>query len=421
RLDKEATLAYMPTLPASRLVSSYLYFDAAADDARLVLTLVRSAALDHGAVIANRVAAKGLEKDSGGRITAVNVEADGETFLIKTRSVVNAAGVWSDDVRAQDEGTHPDSIRPAKGIHISVPWTLVRNEIAAVIPVPKDRRSVFVVPQGDLTYIGTTDTDYTGSIDDPQCTPEDIAYLLKAINGSCTNEIRTSDIVGSWAGLRPLVKAASSGRTADLSRKHKVARSRSGLVTITGGKLTTYREMAADTVDEVVKTVLPQHGEASGIGRSRTKNLRLRGAIGFDTLSSARSVYPAVTEELTEHLGNRYGGEARVLMAAIQKDPSLAEPLVSDLPYVKAEAIFAVRHEMAESVDDVLSRRTRARIFGRDDSADAADAVAKIIGEELGWSEAQCEASAAEYKASIEHERLSAELPVTHLGGLIDS
>lgn len=419
RLDKAEALAYMPTLPESRLVSAYLYFDAAADDARLVLTLLRTAALDHGAVVANRVSAVGLDKDAGGRICAVRVEADGETFPVRTRSVVNAAGVWSDDIRTQDEGVDPDSIRPAKGIHISVPWTLVRNEIAAVIPVPKDKRSVFVVPQGDLTYIGTTDTDYTGPLDDPQCTPEDIEYLLRAINGSCTNEILPSDIVGSWAGLRPLVKAASSGRTADLSRKHKVARSRSGLVTITGGKLTTYRRMAADTVDEIVKTVLPLHRDVSDIGKSTTKKLRLRGATGYETLESARNVYPAVSAELAEHLGNRYGGEARVIMAAIQNDPTLAEPLVEGLPYVKAEAHFAVRHEMAGSVDDVLARRTRARIFARDDSADAAQKVGEIIAAELGWDDEQVNESVADYRGSVEHERVASELPVTHLADLI--
>ncbi len=419
RLSKAETLAYMPTLPESRLVSSYLYYDAAADDARLVVTLLRTAALDHGAVVANRVSAVGLSKDAGGRINAVEVEADGERFQVRTRSVVNAAGVWSDDIRTHDEGVDPDSIRPAKGIHISVPWSLVRNEIAAVVPVPKDRRSVFVVPQGDLTYIGTTDTDYSGPLDDPQCTAEDIDYLLRAINGSCTNQITASDIVGSWAGLRPLVKAASSGRTADLSRRHKVSRSRSGLVTITGGKLTTYREMAADTVDEIVKTVLPQYGSVSSVGRSTTKKLPLRGAAGYESLANARNVYPAVSTELAEHLGGRYGGEARVLMAAIQKDPALAEPLVDGLPYVRAEAVFAVRHEMAGSVDDVLARRTRARIFGRDDSASAAESVAAIIADELGWTDEQAADSVAAYRDSVEHERISAELPQTHLADLI--
>src|SRR5205823_10028090 len=167
-----------------------------------------------------------------------------------------ATGVWADDVRALDEGTHPSSIRPAKGIHITVPWSLVRNEIAAVIPVAKDRRSVFVVPWGGeggphrFTYIGTTDTDYDGPLDNPQITPDDVAYLLRAINGAVTTTITEADILGTWAGLRPLVAAAKSERTADLSRRHAVQVSPGGVITVTGGKLTTYRRMAADAVDE---------------------------------------------------------------------------------------------------------------------------------------------------------------------------
>src|SRR5205814_1783344 len=190
-------------------------------------------------------------------------------------------GVWADDVRALDEGSHPGSIRPAKGIHITVPWSMVQNRIAVVVPVPKDKRSVFVVPWGgidgdfEFTYIGTTDTDYDGSIDDPQCTPDDIAYLLKAINFSVTTKISEADILGTWAGLRPLVKSATSGRTADLSRSHRVARSESGLVSITGGKLTTYREMAADTVDEVID-VLGRAATKHSHRRTRTKKLHLR-------------------------------------------------------------------------------------------------------------------------------------------------
>lgn len=413
RLDKQEALAYMPTLPQERLVSAYLYYDAAADDARLVLALLRTAALEHGATVANRVAALGLSKDPGGRIDGVEVEADGERFTIAARSVVNASGVWSDDVRAMDEGAHPDSIRPAKGIHITVPWEKVRNEVAVVIPVPGDRRSVFVVPQDGFTYVGTTDTDYDGPIDDPQCTPEDVEYLLRALNASVTTEITTADIVGTWAGLRPLVKAASSGRTADLSRRHKVARSRSGLVTITGGKLTTYREMAADTVDEVVEDVLPLRPGATPVGRSRTKKLAIRGSAGYETLHTAAAVYPAVSEDLVQHLGNRYGGEARVLMAQIQADPSLAEPIVAGLPYTRAEALFAARHEMAGSVTDVLSRRTRAELFARDDSAAAASSVASLIAGELGWSDDDAERSAAEYRDRVERERRAADLPET--------
>lgn len=419
RLDHDEALSYMPTLPTDRLVSAYLYYDAAADDARLVLAVLRTAALEHGAVVANRVAAVGVSKDAAGRADGVEVEADGERFTVRARAVVNAGGVWADDVRALDEGRHPDSIRPAKGIHLTVPWQKVRNQIAAVVPVPGDRRSVFVVPNGRFTYIGTTDTDYDGPLDDPQCDPEDVEYLLSAINFSCTSEITPEDVVGTWAGLRPLVKSADSGRTADLSRRHRVARSASGVVTITGGKLTTYREMAADTVDEVIEQVLADRPGFDGYGRSSTKRLALRGAAGFDTLGRASAAFPEVPLGLVEHLGSRYGGEARVLMAAIQADPSLAEPLVPGLPYVRAEAVFAARHEMAGSVDDVLSRRTRARLLARDDSALAAAEVGRILAGELGWSAAETDRSVEEYQEATRHERTAAGLPETHLDALL--
>ena len=408
RVTKAEALEYMPSLREKNLVSGYLYYDAAADDSRVVMAICRTAALHHGAVMANRVTAADLVRGANGMVSGVDVTADGDSFTIETRAVVNAAGVWADQVRTLDEGTDPDSMRPAKGVHITVPHHLVRNTIAAVIMVPKDRRSIFVVPHGEFTYIGTTDTDYTGSIDDPQCTDADIDYLLDAINANTTGTITRDDIVGTWAGLRPLVKSASSGRTADLSRGHNIHVSDSGVVTITGGKLTTYRHMAADTVDEVVKSVLGDQAP-DGARHSGTKKIRLRGADGFETVGSVASGY-GVDRTVAEHLANRFGGEARAVMALIKADPSLAEPLVAGLPYVKAEAIFAVRHEMARSVDDVLSRRTRARLYGRADSAAAADMVAALIAPELGWTEAEADASAAEFRAFCDHERDSAGL-----------
>jgi len=419
RLSKSESLGYMPTLPADRLVSGYLYYDAAADDARLVLTVLRTAALEHGAVVANRVSAVGVTKDRTGRADGIDVLADGQQFTVRTRAVVNAAGVWADEVRALDEGRHPDSIRPAKGVHLTVPWELVRNQIATVIPVPADRRSVFVVPNGRFTYIGTTDTDYDGPVDDPQCTPEDVDYLLAAINASCTTEITPADVTGTWAGLRPLVKSASSGRTADLSRRHKVSTSPSGVVTITGGKLTTYREMAADTVDEVVETVLASGSGFAGYPASSTKRLRLRGAAGYETLGLAAEAFPAVPLDVVEHLGSRYGGEAREIMADIQRDESLLETVVEGLPYTRAEVRFAIEHEMACDVDDVLSRRTRSRLLARDDSAAAAAAVADQLVELLGVPATAAEAQVEAYQSSVQHERTSADLPETHLESLI--
>jgi glycerol-3-phosphate dehydrogenase len=395
RITVDEAVAKMPTLKAERLGSSYLYYDAQADDARLTLTIARTAAIDHGAAVANRTRLVGLDKDDSGQVTAARVAADGEEFSIGCRSVVNAGGVWADDVRAIDEGKHPDSIRPAKGVHITVPWKLVQNEIAAVVPVPGDKRSVFVVPWGDLTYIGTTDTDYDGPVDSPQCTAEDIAYLLKAINGAVTTNITEADVVGSWAGLRPLVKSASSGRTADLSRRHKVAPSASGVISVTGGKLTTYREMARDTIDAVVEHM---PGERPyGSRRSRTAKLRLRGAEGYDEVRRDG-------DERSRHLADRFGGEARVLLAMIERDASLGSPLVEGLPYVRAEAVFAARHEMARTVDDVLSRRTRARLLARDASAAAADDVGALLAAELGLTDEQVAQQVSDYRAMLDAE-----------------
>src|SRR5712672_3005042 len=229
----------MPTLHADRVAASYVYYDAQTDDARLTLAIARTAA-DHGAAVANDARLSGLDKGTDGRVRAARVTADGQTIDVRADVVVNATGVWSDDIRALDEGTNPSSIRPAKGVQITVPWSLVQNRIAAVIPVPKDRRSVFVVPWGGeggdhrFTYIGTTDTDYDGPIDDPQITADDVAYLLRAINGASTTKITEGDILGTWAGLRPLVAAAKSERTADLSRRHAVHTSPGGVVTVTG-------------------------------------------------------------------------------------------------------------------------------------------------------------------------------------------
>lgn len=405
RISVDEAVAHMPTLDRGRLAPSYLYYDAQADDARLTLALARTAAIDHGAAVANGTALVGLDKDASGRIVAARVLADGREITIACSAVVNAGGVWSDEVRTLDEGHDPDSIRPAKGVHITVPWRLVRNGIAAVIPVPRDKRSVFVVPWGDLTYIGTTDTDYDGPVDDPQCTAEDIAYLLRAINRATAAdepEITEADVVGTWAGLRPLVKSASSGRTADLSRRHKVAPSPSGVVSITGGKLTTYREMAADTIDAVV-AILPGD-QPRRVRRSRTQKLPLRGADGYESLLTG-------ADDLTRHLANRYGGEARTVLALIDADPTLGEPLVAGLPYVRAEAVYAARHEMARTVDDVLSRRTRARLLARDASGDAAADVGLLIAPELGLDADDVAAQVDAYRAALDHERAGNAAP----------
>ena len=375
RLRAPAALAHMPTMTKDRLASAYLYYDAAADDARLVLTIARTAATK-GAAVANRCSLVEVTKGDDGMTSGAMVEADGRRFAVRAKVVVNAAGVWADDVRALDEGTHPESIRPAKGVHITVPWEKVRNDIAVVIPVPKDKRSLFLVPWGpkadgtfEHCYVGTTDTDYDGPLVDPQCTKDDIDYVLRALNFSTTSGVTASDITGVWAGLRPLVKAAESGRTADLSRHHALNTSDSGVISITGGKLTTYREMAHDTIDAVVARL--------GVkAKCRTRSLQLLGAEGFRE-------QPAGTVE--GHLAHRYGSLTAEVHDLISADPSLGQPLVEGLPYLRAEAVYAARAEMALSLDDVLTRRTRARLLDRAAALAAAPAAADLLATELGW------------------------------------
>jgi glycerol-3-phosphate dehydrogenase len=402
RVSSDQAVAHMQTLRADRVAGGYLYYDAHTDDARLTLTLCRTAAA-HGAVVANYAGVTSLRKDGEGRVRGARVQADGDEVEVRADVVVNAAGVWTDDVRALDEPSHPDSIRPAKGIHITVPWTKVRNDIAVVVPVAKDRRSVFVVPWGDLTYVGTTDTDYDGPLDDPECAPDDIAYLLRALNAVITDPLREDDVLGTWAGLRPLLRTAANDRTADLSRRHAVRRSEGGLVTVTGGKLTTYRRMAADTVDEVDAMLGKRR-------RCRTKRVKLIGADGYED--------PPETNEPSrhEHLAHRYGTEGAAVEALLDEDYALGEPLVPGLPYLKAEAVHAVRSEMARTLDDVLTRRTRARLLARDDSAAAAEDTAALVGRELGWDDAERARQVKEYRAAVAAERDAADLPETALG-----
>ncbi len=368
RLKPAAALAHMPTMASSRVLAAYLYYDAAVDDARLVMAVARTAAA-HGAAIANGCCVTGFTRSGDGCVDGVTVEADGEAFVIRAKVVVNAAGVWSDDVRALDEAAHPDSIRPAKGIHVTVPWDKVRNDIAVVIPVPKDRRSLFVVPWGPRsdgtfthTYVGTTDTDYDGPLDNPQCTADDVAYVLRALNASVTTGVTADDVTGVWAGLRPLVKGADAGRTADLSRRHSVTVSEHGVITVTGGKLTTYRKMAEDTVDVVMRALRRR-------GRCRTRRLRLL----------------ATTSDPATHLESRYGTFAAAVRQIADSNPALGQPLAEGLPYLGAEAVYAARHEMARSVDDVLSRRTRARLLDRAAAVAAAPRTAALLATELGW------------------------------------
>jgi glycerol-3-phosphate dehydrogenase len=250
---------------------------------------------------------------------------------------------------------------------------------------------LFVVPwisNGDgtykFTYIGTTDTDYKGPVNDPQCTKDDIEYVLAALNASVTTNVTIEDVTAVWSGLRPLVKTDDSskkaGRTADLSRRHKVFTSDSGVITVTGGKLTTYREMAEDAVDEACELL----GQKK---TCRTKRLSLRGATGKRQQSTV----------VDQHLDGRYGSDAVLVRELIATDSTLADELVPGLPYLRGEAVFAATHEMATSLDDILTRRTRSRLLDRRSTRRVAPEVASLVAPHLGWSDNERERQLAHF------------------------
>jgi glycerol-3-phosphate dehydrogenase len=410
RVDKAEALAHLPTLNTDHLVAGFLYFDARADDARLTLTLARTAALDHGAVVANYTSVVRLTTDSAGQATGAIVRPvpndESSEFAIAARAVINATGVWADDIRALDEGTHPRSIRPAKGVHVTVPADRLPCDIAAVIPVPKDKRSIFVVswPDTDLVYLGTTDTNYTGPLDNPACTPEDVDYLLEAANNVTTSRLTRHDVTGVWAGLRPLLAPDKKGghvseRTSDLSRRHTVRTSAHGVVTVTGGKLTTYRKMAQDTVDAVVR----QLGESPRSRRCVTRNLSLRGA-------TTKTRDPVAQANPHARLVGRYGTEATDVLALADGQRDLLDPVIAGLPYTGAELRYAAREEMAQTLDDVLSRRTRAIIQQARPTMASALAAANLIAADMGWDDEEASEQANRFVESCQKDLLVAGL-----------
>jgi glycerol-3-phosphate dehydrogenase len=421
QVDRAEVLAHLPTLRTDRLASSFCYYDAWADDARLTLAVARTAALDFGAVVVNYTEVEDLLRDASGKVRGARVcpsvpmGPEDDSFEVRASVVVNATGVWADDMRALDELTHPHSLRPAKGVHFSVPRSKLPTDVAVVIPVPKDRRSILVVPwaDGDDVYVGTTDTAWEGPLDDPACLSEDVDYLLDAVNAVVCEPLSRDDVTGVWAGLRPLLaqggarhmngrgkneptttpanssklskRTATAERTADLSRRHRVRSSSGNLVTVTGGKLTTYRRMAENTVDEVVR--LLGTAAPADLKLCSTDRLAIRGSQGLAELLEPRAARAySLNEDVFHVLLRRHGGETPAVLELASGRPELLEPLVRGLPQLRVEAVWAAREEMALTIDDVLSRRTRATLHRATAATEAADEVGELLAAEWGRS-----------------------------------
>ena len=401
RASDEDVRRYAPSLDPGRVVGAWTYWDAATDDARLVFEVLRTAH-GFGAVIANHARVHGFDT-SGGTIAAalVSDELTGRELAVRARSFVNATGVWADEVGGFEPRRSAPPIRPAKGIHLVLPSSAVPVRSSVVIPsIARDRRSMFAVPGwGDTVVLGTTDTTYDGPRDAPSVDDDDVRYALGALNWSLGLDVQPSDVLAAWAGLRPLLAGAGGPeeRTADLSRTQHLSVSPGGLVTITGGKLTTYRRMAVDTVDLVCSRL----GTA---GRSRTKRLAIgltRPLAGLLEETTAAAERAGMAAGLARHLVETYGDRAPAVLELAASDPELAAPLVPGLPWIGAQAVWAVDREMATGLSDVLERRTRLSLADR--NAGLGSIAPRLVAGRIGAAAAAAEA--AELAGRIARER----------------
>jgi len=379
RLTVEQTLRYASGLRRDGLRGGHLHWDGQLeDDARLVVTIARTAA-GLGAKILTRCRVTALAGDGG----QIRDELGGTELTIRARSVVNAAGVWAGQLV---DGV---TLRPSRGSHI----VLRRERLSGLdaeltLPVGGLTRFVFAVPQATgLVYVGITDEPVDGPIDDvPQAPESDIAYLLDALGSAMAEPVRRDDVVGAYAGLRPLLDDGQ-GHTADVSRRHAVLTSRDGVVTVVGGKLTTYRKMAEDGVDAALR----RHGLAAG--PSRTRRLPLVGApvgptsggrTGGVRTGGARTGGVRTDRAAEERLVRRYGTEAAAVAALSERDPSLLQPITPSVDITGAECVWAIEHEGALDADDVLDRRTRIGLVASDRAAALPGVEAIITGAGAG-------------------------------------
>lgn len=389
KLSKNEVIARCPTLKADTVKSGLLYYDARTDDARLTLTIARTA-VHHGATAVNYARVTDVLR-SGGAVRGVRVEADGREFDVRAKAVVIAVGSWLRDWSGATPGTDQPSIRPAKGVHVSIPWSKVRNDCVVTIPVPGRARRATITRWGDVCILGTTDEDYTGSLDDVYCTQEERDFLLDGARQSLNVDLEGDDVVGSYAGTRPLI-APAGGKTMEVKRNHEIRTDPDGLVTVVGGKLTTSRHMAEQTIDAAMKVLDKKD-------RCRTTHAYLLGAAGYDSQASE------ATGGLAAHLGGRYGLESAHVSDILADDPTLNEPIVAGMPYLEAEAVYAARHELARTVDDVLSRRTRLRIYARDGAAKAAPRIGQLLGAELGLDQQTVDDQVRAYQQEAAKEK----------------
>lgn len=390
-----------PDLRHDAAVGAVQYWDASVDDARLVLTVMRTAA-SYGALAASRTQVVELTKGGTGRVTgAVVVDLEsGERHTIKAGAVINATGVWTEETEALSGAEGGLKVLASKGIHIVVPRERIRGDVGLILQTEKS--VLFIIPWSRYWVIGTTDTPWEQDFQHPVATSADIQYVLDHANAVLAEPLTRDDIIGTWAGLRPLLQPGTKEGTssAKVSREHTTASPVPGLTVIAGGKLTTYRVMAKDAVDFAL-------GERAKDLPSITDQIPLVGAVGLRVLDRKAHVWAkrfGWSGQMVDHLLHRYGALLSDLVDAIEAEPDLARPLEHAPAYLRAEIAYAATHEGVLHLEDVLMHRTRLNYEIRDRGVAALEEIAQIVGDRLGWDAERRSAEVASYTARAEAE-----------------
>ena len=397
-LGKRALLEREPMVRERGLLGGARYFDAQCDDARLVLATARSAA-QHGAVIATYTAVEGFEW-AGDRIIGVRAvdRLTGAHGTIRASAIVNATGPWVDRLRALEEPGSRPLIRTTKGVHVIVPRDRLGHHEAIAFLSPIDGRVMFALPWGELSYVGTTDTDAPEPPEAAAATADDVVYLLRSVDARFPNaRLGLDDVRGSWAGLRPLLSPEHDGKPSTRSREHTIVTGAGGVVTVAGGKLTTYRVMAAQTVERVLRE-LAKRGVTVRAGEARTDEEPLPGGeTGALEPFRERALEIGLAAETADHLVWHYGTEAAgiVNFAAIHR--TYQRRIHPHHPAIEAEVLHMARRELACRVADVLVRRIHLFFETRDRGAQAAPRVAELLGQELGWDSGEVRSEIESY------------------------
>ncbi|NLU77260.1 glycerol-3-phosphate dehydrogenase/oxidase [Micromonospora sp. HNM0581] len=411
-LSREGARRVFPSLRSDGLAGAIRYHDGQVDDARLVVTLARTAA-SLGVTVVSSARAVGLIRQArevtGVRVRDLEAPAGSPEaeFEVRARTVIAATGVWTDDMSRMldDVGLRPGiRVRASKGVHLVVPRSAITGEAGLILRTATS--VLFVIPWGGHWIIGTTDSDWRLDRSHPAASASDIDYLLQQVNTVLDRPLTTADIEGVYAGLRPLL-AGEADSTSKLSREHAVIEPMLGLLLVAGGKYTTYRVMAADVVDRAVRRL-------GGGSVSRTADLPLLGADGYAAMWRDRADLArrhGLPVGVVEHLLERYGSLTLDLLALVDVDPLLASPLTGAPEYLAAEVTYATRAEGALHLEDVLTRRTRVSIETAHRGLESAEHTAELMGAVLGWDVARRAREVTHYRARVEAERQSQLMP----------